>query len=184
MGVMADVVGRLILAKKAHDAAVEECLHYPDTETGGILVGRKVGEDFVVPFVVAGGPKARRSTGGFAPDSGWQQKFLNFLFARFGVDYLGDFHRHPGTMDLPSQHDLETAHEIVTDPSWAKPEALFPIAVIEKEEVRIRAFLITREKPEFVEVPLEVVPDTDWRMRWVLLGKDLAEKGEPCIMHA
>jgi integrative and conjugative element protein (TIGR02256 family) len=180
VGIVAEIVGKLILAQKAHEAAVRECLHHANKETGGILVGRKVGEDFVVPFVIAGGPKAHRSRGGFSPDSGWQQEFLDFLFTRFAVDYLGDFHRHPGSVDQPSEHDLQTAREIVTDPTWAKPEALFPIAVVETGHVRLRSFLITREKPEFVEVLLEVVPDTDPRMRRVLLRE---ETGETCNTH-
>jgi integrative and conjugative element protein (TIGR02256 family) len=170
---------RLVIAERAYRAAVDEVLAHRESETGGILVGRKVAGDFVVPFVVGGGPGAERSWGGFAPDNAWQQEFLDFLFQRFGLDYLGDFHRHPGWFDRPSRTDWKTARRIVSDVAWGKPEALFPIAIIEKDRVRIRAYVMARRAKNFVEIPIEVVSDSDPRMAAVLIRvKTKEEKDE------
>jgi integrative and conjugative element protein (TIGR02256 family) len=167
---------RLVIAKRAYRAAVDEILAHPESETGGILVGRKVAGDFVVPFVVGGGPGAERSWGGFAPDSAWQQEFLDFLFKRFDLDYLGDFHRHPGRFDRPSRTDWQTARKIVIDETWGTPEALFPIAVVEEGRVRIRAYVMSRGAKNFVEIPIEVVPDSDPRMAAVLIRTEVMEE--------
>jgi integrative and conjugative element protein (TIGR02256 family) len=187
---------RLVIAERAYRAVMDECLAHRESETGGILVGRKVAGDFVVPFVVGGGPGAERSWGGFAPDSAWQQEFLDFLFKRFDLDYLGDFHRHPGRFDRPSRTDWKTARRIVSDVAWGKPEALFPIAVIEKDRVRIRAYVMTRRAKNFVEVPIEIVPDSNPRMAGVLIRVETKEekdegntsrcpggsrRGDPCL---
>lgn len=163
---------RLVLAKSAYQAVVSDCLRHSDTEIGGVLPGRPVGGEFVVPFSISAGPRAIKSAVRFSPDSRWQQTILDYLHARFGTDYIGDWHRHPGLFDQPSRHDLRTARHIVTDPIWNKAEALFPIAVIDDGTVRLRAYLIRRETLQFEEIPLEVVPDSDSRMIAVLTGMD------------
>jgi integrative and conjugative element protein (TIGR02256 family) len=177
------MIRRLVLAERAYGAIVADCLVHAATEIGGVLPGRTVGDAFVVPFSIPAGPRAKKSVVRFSPDSGWQQVFLDYLHARFGTDYVGDWHRHPGLYDQPSAHDLRTARHIVTDPDWNKPEAVFPIAVIDSGVVRIRAYLMRREVLEFQEIPIEIVPDTDPRMTAVLTGMD-AQKEEAAHAEA
>lgn len=167
---------RLVIARRAFAMIVSDCLAHPATETGGILVGRKLGDDFAVPFVVGGGPKAIRRRTGFTPDSEWQQHQLQYLFDRFGFDYVGDYHRHPGHVELPSAIDLATAQEIVTSSEWSKPEAVFPITTIQDGTVRIRAFRLSRSDSDFVEIPVVVVPDSDRRVRRLLLTEPTLAK--------
>lgn len=162
---------RLILAERAHQLMMADCRAHPDTETGGILVGRSIAGDSIVPFVVPAGTGAERSPAGFAPDSNFQQPFLDFLFDRFGADYVGDYHRHPGCYDRPSPHDLVTAMRIVTDPDWNMPAACFPILTLQGGNVQIRAFLMAREARTFREMDVEIVPDTDGRIQAVLVGE-------------
>ena len=166
----------LVLAQRAHRAMVADCLTHANTEIGGVLPGCTMGDALVVPFSIPAGPDAKCTAVRFSPDSGWQQVFLDFLFARFGVDYLGDWHRHPGLFDQPSAHDLRMARHIVTDAAWNKPEAVFPIAVIEKGQVRMRAYLMRRDNLEFEEIPIQILPDTDPRMTAVLTGMDASKK--------
>ena len=162
----------IVLAWRAYKMIEEDCLDYRTTETGGILLGRKTEDSIVVPFVISGGPKARRSMSAFAPDSHWQQPFLNYFFTRFGVDFVGDWHRHPGSFDSPSMQDRRTARRIVTDEEWDLPEAVFPIAVVNDGSIRLRGYLMTRSTPEFVEIPIKVVSDTDERMRNTLVSEE------------
>jgi integrative and conjugative element protein (TIGR02256 family) len=160
---------RLVISRRAFAMLSADCLRYRTTETGGILVGKKVGSDFVVPFVIDGGPRASRSRSGFTPDSDWQQHQLDYLFHRFRLDYVGDHHRHPGRFERPSAIDLATAKRVVTEPAWDKAEAVFPIATIQSGIVRMRAFLMRRDSDDFDEIPLAVVPDNDRRIRRLLL---------------
>jgi hypothetical protein len=106
---------------------------------------------------------------GFAPDAPWQQALLDLAFRRFDVDYVGDWHRHVGSNDHPSATDYRTAARIVTSKAWNKSEAVFPIVVVRDGRVAMRAYRITRAQREFVEIPIEVVPDTDPRIRSVML---------------
>jgi integrative and conjugative element protein (TIGR02256 family) len=177
----------LILAQRDYRSLELECLANTDTEIGRALVGKRLNDVFVVPFMIPAGPRAKRTSVRFSPDYAWQQVILDLIHKRFGLDYVGDIHTHPGLFDRPSEHDLRTARHIVTDRKWNKSEALFPIAVIDGSEVRVRAYLMRRETQQFEEVPIEIVPDTDPRMMAVLFGQDgdttkevsLAKKDRP-----
>lgn len=88
------------------------------------------------------------------------------------VDYVGDWHKHPSQVDRPSGQDRETARHIVTDDGWNRVEAVFPIAIVDGKQVRMRAFLMYRFTSDFEEMPIEIVPDTDPRVVRVLIGTD------------
>lgn len=166
----------MLLAKSAYRAIESDCLVHGPNESGGVLPGRKMGEEFIVPFSIGAGPRAARTPVHFSPDSSRQQVVLDFLFERFAVDYLGDWHRHPGAYDQPSEHDVRTARRIVTDPAWGKEEALFPIATIAGSRVQLRAYLMCRSTLEFEEIELEVIADKDPRMLAVLFGTETPGK--------
>lgn len=86
------------------------------------------------------------------------------------VDYVGDWHKHPARFDMPSEQDRETARQIVTDASWDRIEAVFPIAIVDGTRIRLRAFLMYRHGSNFIEIPVEVVSDRDPRVLYVLTG--------------
>lgn len=168
----------LVLAERVLAGIEAECLAHDSVETGGVLPGRVVTDRIIVPFTIPAGPGALQAAARFSPDSPWQQTLLDYLYTRFRVDYVGDWHRHPGRFDQPSAHDLRTARQIVTDPTWSKPEAVFPIAVIDGGRVRLRAYLMQRTTLQFEEIPITVVPDSDPLMRAVLTGMDAPPKEE------
>ncbi len=142
-----------------------ECLRHPTVETGGVLLGNRVGTDYVVPAVIPPGPRSRRARTLFSPDTDFQQPILDFAHEYFnGLNYKGEWHRHPGQNDYPSAKDLSTAREILSSPEWDISEAVFPIAIVDDGEVRIRAYEITRDDPHFREIPLSVLPASDPRL--------------------
>jgi integrative and conjugative element protein (TIGR02256 family) len=166
-----------VISKIAYESIRRDCLRRSSNETGGLLVGTRLGPDLVVPFVVPAGPGATQQRTRFEPDFSWQQHFLDFLADRFRsrharLDYIGDWHCHPGALDQPSHRDWQTARQIVTDPAWGKIEAAFPIAVVEKGNPRLRAFVACRYRQNFLELPIEVVPDNDPRIQAVLFEDD------------
>ena len=167
---------RLLLSNRAMAAIVADVLAHPATETGGLLPCRIVGNAMIVPFTIPGGSNATRTPSRFSPDTISQQVLLDFAFDLFSVDFGGAWHKHPGLFDQPSAHDLKTAQHIVTDPTWNKPHAVFPIAVIDGGQVRIRAYLMQRSTQVFEEIPVEVIPDADARVVEILSGLHAAKQ--------
>jgi len=167
---------RLVLSRRAMAAIEADVLAHPTTETGGLLPCRLLGDAMIVPFTIPGGPKATRTASRFSPDTGSQQVLLDFAFELFSVDFGGAWHKHPGLFDQPSAVDLKTARHIVTDPTWDKQHAVFPIAVIDNGQVRLRAYLMQRSTQAFEEIPIEVIPDADARVVEILSGRPAAEQ--------
>ena len=163
------MIERLVISVEAYSAIEHDCIEHSATETGGLLVGRTVAAEAVVPFAVPGGPAAQRSVNGFAPDSSWQQTLLDFLHARFDLDYVGDYHRHPGAAERPSCHDWSTARQIVTAPEWDVREALFPIIILANGRARMQVFRMQQQDAEFRQIPFEIVEDADARVSALLL---------------
>lgn len=172
------MIEKLVLSQRAFTSISRDCLKHPATETGGILVGQVREANLLVPFTVTAGPEARRGPAEFSPDVNFQQPVLDFLFEEFDLDYVGDWHRHPGLMDRPSQHDRQTARRIVEADQWRKSEAVFPIAVVDRNQVLLRAYLMSRGNPDFCELPFIVVPDRDPLMEELLWGAHPAPRSE------
>jgi integrative and conjugative element protein (TIGR02256 family) len=80
-------------------------------ETGGMLVGWRVGSEIVVTGMIPGGPNARHARDAFHPDGTWQQQRLEEIYrgSTRTVTFLGDWHSHPRGRPSPSQRDRETA---------------------------------------------------------------------------
>lgn len=159
----------LVIARPVYRTIAEECLAHPDVETGGVLVGRRFSHFLVAAFNIPAGGASRRVASAFAPDPDWQQQYLNYLVDRFDINYIGDWHKHPGSFDQPSDRDFRTAREIVTESAWDVAEAVFPIAVIRSSSIALRAYLMRRGATAFVEMPITILNDTDYRIRQILL---------------
>jgi integrative and conjugative element protein (TIGR02256 family) len=149
----------LIISRQAFKKIRGECLRYRFLETGGIMVGRREGDDLVVPFVIGPGPRAARTWSRFEPDVDYQQKRLERYFELFGINYVGSFHRHPGKFSEPSLIDHRTAVGILTDAGWVVAEAAFPIILVENRAVVIYPYYICRRKLRFEPMTMYVVPD-------------------------
>lgn len=162
------MINHIVCARRVLRQLEADVLAHPGVETGGMFPGRVVGDTAVTPYMIAGGPKARRAPARFSPDVDWQQLLLDHAFENFGCTYVGAWHRHPGLFDSPSAVDYATARHIVTDSEWDLVQAVFPIAIVRDGAVRVRAYLMHREQSDFLEIPFDVVPDDDARIIEVL----------------
>lgn len=149
----------LIISQRAFIEIHSECFKYPDVETGGILIGICIGTDIMVPFAIGSGPGACRMPNRFAPDVKWQQKRLDQYFEKYGFNYIGSFHRHPGKLTQPSFIDYQAALQILTDPDWAVYEVVFPIIILENNSSVIYPYYIGRTYLKFEPMAIGVVPD-------------------------
>lgn len=77
------MAGKCVMSSRVYQQIERDCLAHPDCETGGVLVGRRVGPDIVVVFALPAGPRAVKKATEFTPDHEWQQGLLDFLVRRF-----------------------------------------------------------------------------------------------------
>jgi integrative and conjugative element protein (TIGR02256 family) len=160
---------KLILSDKAYRSIVNECRSVANTETGGILIGKKIDEQrIVVPFSLGPGLKAKRSCCRYSPDVSWQQVYLDKLFDRHGVDYVGSYHLHPGNNYLLSYQDIRTACKITSDPGWNLTEAVFPIINLTNDKISFYPYHFSRDLKGFQPIDWQIVTHSDQLIKSVL----------------
>lgn len=83
-------------------------------ESGGILLGWRLGNNRVVIDVSGPGPQALHGRHRFLPDHRWQVAQIHRLFEETGgdIDYLGDWHSHPDGIPAMSSEDRTTLRRI------------------------------------------------------------------------
>ena len=102
---------------------------FPD-ETGGVLLGHRTSEDApgaTVQHVVGPGPAAVHEPRRFEPDHDWQAAQVAELWTRDeSLEYLGDWHTHPGGSATLSPLDKDALRVIAaaTDARQAIPVRL------------------------------------------------------------
>ena len=121
-------------------------------ETGGVLLGGRANGDFVVSTVVGAGPAARHSRSTFEPDQDWQSDAIARLWNDHGggLEYLGDWHSHPGGLPRPSGRDRDVLELIAADTGARCPTPVMLIIAIDSSgRVRPAAFGLfgTRVRP-------------------------------------
>lgn len=97
-------------------------------ETGGIVLGSDHGNQLQVTTVIGPGPAATHARYTFTPDSDWQAEQVAAAWHLDPtVEYLGDWHTHPGGTTRFSRLDAETAQAIADAPRARQPA---PVMVV------------------------------------------------------
>ena len=111
-----EVTDSVWLARDVIDRMEADANEHAPCETGGILLGywgpsRK---DAVATHFVGAGPNARRTEYWFAPDHEYQEAEVERLYHESGrvLNYLGDWHSHPGGGGSLSWRDRATLRRI------------------------------------------------------------------------
>ncbi len=112
-------------------------------ETGGMLVGWRVGTEIVVTGVIAAGPHARHERNSFEADGAWQQQQLEDTYRKSGrtVTFLGDWHSHPRGQPRPSPRDRETAALVARSEGARAPQPITLILARRAGAWRSRCFV-------------------------------------------
>jgi len=91
----------------------------PYTETGGILLGRKYEMANHIVFVVfhtsGPGPRAFKTPIALIPDIDYYNEMLVRGRKTGGLDYLGEWHKHPAGFENTSLTDLEQVKKIFAE---------------------------------------------------------------------
>ena len=112
----------------------EQVKAVPDQlETGGLLLGAALDNGRLVTHATPPGPKAIHQDGMFQKDLDFSQAILNHLAKKAGVDYVGEWHKHPPFLKGPSHGDREGAVAILQDSDYkTKGMLVFPIWIRER----------------------------------------------------
>ena len=88
---------------------------FPDQECAGLLLGvKKSNNDIWILRSSDDGPMTQRTHGSVSPDV----NYLNRLIKKAeneGLQFLGEWHKHPGGFSAPSQGDVSTIKQIMDD---------------------------------------------------------------------
>ena len=156
-------IGRSVVDEMRVEASA-----YAPLETGGVLVGWRDGEDRIVVDAIGPGPLALHGRHAFMPDHRWQLAQLRQAFQQSGgdLDYLGDWHTHPGGIAQMSEIDRGTLNRL----AGRVPRALMMIAAGGEDTWTFGAWMqqrggwFGRTSPVDCEVKLFDIPES-WPSR-------------------
>jgi len=113
------------------------------SETGGMLLGWRVGDEIAIVSAIAAGPGAKHTRESFEADGPWQQEQLAAAYEESGrtVTYLGDWHSHPRGPARPSARDRQTAALVAGCADARAPEPLTVILHRRSRRWRTRCFI-------------------------------------------
>jgi proteasome lid subunit RPN8/RPN11 len=131
-----------------------------DREIGGVLVGEHVSGDIFrvvdMSVQISGGTASH-----FVRDPELAKEFLEEFFTRAGHDYqrlnyIGEWHSHPGFVPIASGEDCTTMLELIHDPAVGVNFAVLIIARLRLMGIQLSATLFRQRcQPELVEVVIE-----------------------------
>jgi integrative and conjugative element protein (TIGR02256 family) len=106
-----------------------EATKYLLLETGGFLIGYKVGQDTVVTHATGPGPKAKHGYFSFERDIKYCNSQLKKLYkeTKGSFTYIGEWHTHPFGWLSPSSQDQKQMKDIARTISYRNVEPLLII---------------------------------------------------------
>ncbi len=142
----------VLVTQAAFDAMRQETLRYAaeDQETGGIMIGKWLNtETVLVVAATEAGPHADHQKFTFAIDVDFANSELDRWVGQYpGVDYIGEWHKHPPALHYPSGGDLYTARRLLSDPGY--PARLInPITVVRNGRVAVNFYYLTDQMGNF-----------------------------------
>lgn len=135
-------IARSVLATFRRE--VQRVLYYK--ETGGPLVGYISADGALVVTHAGGpGPRAEHRQRSVLIDGAYAQKFCDKIHRESDgrLDYVGDWHNHPGLSLSPSSHDVE-AMKTMADFDYCPVE--HPISIIYRRiPEKFSVYILTKE---------------------------------------
>jgi integrative and conjugative element protein (TIGR02256 family) len=86
------------------------------SETGGILLGHDLDDTIHVTIAGDPGPKAERRPDGFLRDLAHSRRLADDAYDEDGSVWIGEWHTHPSGPATPSDIDMNTYGQLLSDP--------------------------------------------------------------------
>ena len=132
-------------------------------ETGGILLGHSLPAGALVTVIVGPGPRAKHERTSYDPDQDWPEREVASAFRDApGLEYLGDWHSHPGGAARLSPTDRRVLTLIAHSAPARCPRPFMVLISGDLERIRIAAFRFDGGRASKVRiacVPAEVRTD-------------------------
>jgi hypothetical protein len=134
-------------------------------ETGGILIGPPpTNEAVVITSATGSGPDENCASAG-----SWETEpdYLNQELRRAReedptVNLRGFWHLHPGRMTSPSSQDQSESLAIIQDSEhYRLDELVMPIVTVDKNEITIHCYHISRDNTCFTRMDMEIIPEVE-----------------------
>ncbi|SMG36937.1 ThiF family adenylyltransferase [Dethiosulfovibrio salsuginis] len=131
---------------KAWKKILREASREDDLETGGILIGHiDVDEEGTTVTVHRSCIKPiRRERACYSPDMAYARERVDYYGREKGWIYLGEWHRHPGSLNTLSEIDRRTAREILEEEDHQL--LVLPIVTRAGSKVQIDLYVATLEE--------------------------------------
>jgi len=129
-------------------------------ETGGILMGYQVADEYVITDIVGPGENAIHGCSNFGPDQAFHKAEIARIYkeSEQKVTYLGDWHTHPNSYPYLSSTDRSTAQKISKFKKARLPNPLMLVAAPPKDDFKIWVYNgnLKDKVAEFIEANLSV----------------------------
>lgn len=112
-------------------------------ETGGILLGQRIGGEVEIRVAGEPGPKAIRQRRYFLRDLDHAQQLAAAAWSEHRAQWVGEWHTHPNTGLAPSEFDLDTYRKHLCDDELGFDVFVSVIARSTKTGTRLIAWAIT-----------------------------------------
>lgn len=149
---------RVLIGPPVRSAIAAHVRAIPKTETGGILIGRDIGQGTVEVTVATGpGPRAVRRRRFFLRDKAFLQRVLDREVARSdgAVEYVGEWHVHPALNAPPSFVDRRSLWRIARRRNYPTSRPVLLIVESAARERRLRAYeFVVKPKKSWRELPV------------------------------
>lgn len=128
---------KIIIDEEAYEFMQQEISRAPNVETGGVLVGFKLGDgDIKVRFASPPGPNAVKSKTRFIKDVNFCQAYLDEKYRNEGdrAVYVGEWHYHPCLNNHTSNIDLSSLSQIAIQKEYL---TIKPVMIIFSSEGKL-----------------------------------------------
>lgn len=121
-------------------------------ETGGLLLGRRSGNDLLVTAAGDPGPNAEHSPRRFRRDLIHAQRLADEAWARDGSEWIGEWHTHPRGPQHPSPFDAAVYRTFLDDPELGFAHVL--AVVVAPEPFTVTMWLVSAEERATLVTPI------------------------------
>jgi len=148
---------KIHILKEVLDFMKLESAESGDVETGGVLIGYKNDDEYVIMRASRPGPNSVRTKTRFEKDEEYCQKQLLDAYNELGENglYMGEWHYHPSGGNDPSGLDIKSLTEIAAQENYRIDK---PIMIILSSDLEY-GITIHDKNRRCVRIPLNIIQD-------------------------
>jgi integrative and conjugative element protein (TIGR02256 family) len=150
------VAYKIFINHKVWDSFLNEAELFRLKETGGVLIGYRVDNEFVITDNTGPGPNAKHELFNFARDIEYCNDKIEEIFEQSNgvLNYLGEWHTHPFGKPIPSLQDNKSMLGISETDSYQNDCPILIIVRKKGNEISIGTFIYQNRKRKKIDYVL------------------------------